>query len=88
MKYYVYHGYVGPDHYDASDGPLYKLESVDTAEEVEQIRKQHLIDSADGVNPIFIVIRGTKIAEAPIEEAVREMFRAHKLAHEQWRNQE
>ena len=58
MNYYVYHGYVGPDHYDASDGPLYKLEAVDTAEEVEQIRKQHLIDSADGDNPIFAVIGG------------------------------
>ena len=58
MKYYVYHGYVGPDHYDASDGPLYKLEAVDTAKEVDEIRKQHLIDSADGDNPIFAVIGG------------------------------
>lgn len=39
--FFVYHGYVGPDHYDCSEGdPLYQLTEFLTADAVTKFRQE------------------------------------------------
>jgi len=38
--YYVYHGFVNSDNYDASEGPIFKLSRFVTEKQVIEFRKE------------------------------------------------
>ena len=59
--YFVYYGYVDPDNYDASNGPVYKLVMCVTTKEVLELKERHEqgLDS-ESSNPIFRVIEGVE----------------------------
>ena len=65
--FFVYYGYVGPDNYDASEGPIYKLTKCDTKEEVIDLRKgfDSMVDREDVSNPIFRVFEGEELELIP-----------------------
>lgn len=58
--FFIYYGYVSPDHYNSSGGPLYKIKEVRTAEEVAAFRKEfdedYLHDECSNI--IFRVFEG------------------------------
>ena len=69
---YVYHGYVGPDHYDCSYGPIYKLTECKSSEEVCKLREEHKDCLGDDTsNEIFIIIQGTRKKLVPVESVTR-----------------
>ena len=59
--FYVYHGYVGPDNYDASEKPCYRLTEFQTAEEVAAAHQEFQEElPLEASNVKFEVIEGTK----------------------------
>lgn len=57
--FFVYHGYVGPDNYDARNGPFFKLTKCNNEAEVLALLKKH--DEELGSGPShqrFRVIEG------------------------------
>lgn len=58
--FFVYYGYVGPDNYDASEGPIYKLTACATEQEVIELKKEldAEFDPSTDSNVIFKVIEG------------------------------
>lgn len=57
--FYVYHGYVSPDNYDCSNGPIYKISEFQFEHEVLTFRKQFDEDIlSDCANVIFRVFEG------------------------------
>jgi len=67
QKYFVYHGGVTPDNYDASEGRgPYRLDVCETENEVLDLRKEHE-DSLDREtsHPIFRVFLGDELTMLP-----------------------
>jgi len=59
--YFIYSGYVSSDNHDASEGPVYKLTTCATAEEVLKLKEEFesgLHSECSGA--IFRVIEGTE----------------------------
>jgi hypothetical protein len=69
-KYFVYHGYVSPNSYDAREDPVYQLTTLDTEEEVSEFKKTFMedIDNEENYNPIFTVIEGRELKITPTEK--------------------
>ena len=66
--FFVYHGYVSPDHYDSSEGPTYKMESFKSEAEVLAFKKEfdELITS-DCDHFILIVFSGKELELVPVK---------------------
>lgn len=66
--FYVYSGYIGPDNYDQSSGPTYKLLKFKTAEEVIKFKKEfdEQLDEYCG-HVLFTVIEGEERKVEPIK---------------------
>ncbi len=57
--FYIYSGYVSPDHYDASEGPIYVIKNVASKEEVADFREEFQEEIRDECsNVIFRVFEG------------------------------
>jgi hypothetical protein len=58
--FFIYYGYVSPDHYDASECPTYQIKECSTTEEVVDFRKEfdedYLHDECKNI--IFRVFEG------------------------------
>lgn len=67
--FYVYHGYYGPDHFDSSDGPLYKLSSFKTISELEEFKEEfdEVVNSIPCSNIIFRIIEGKERKMKPVQ---------------------
>jgi hypothetical protein len=66
--YYVYHGYVGPDNHDASDGPVYELTECETEEDVLGLRADFDANiNGETSHVIFRVIEGKERKLEPKE---------------------
>lgn len=65
--FFVYYGYVGPDNYDASEGPIYKLAKCETEEEVIDLKKgfDSIVNEGNVSNPIFRVFEGEELELVP-----------------------
>ena len=64
--YYVYHGYVGPDNHDASEGPIFKLSQFENTEQVLAFKKE--FDEGvhgDCSHVTFRVIEGKELELVP-----------------------
>ena len=71
--YFVYSGYVTPDDYDASEGPIYTLNKFFTEEQVLAFRKEFEEETCDpeyAGNVIFTVIEGVERTIKPKEKVV------------------
>lgn len=67
--FYVYHGYVSPDNYDASNGPTYVLDEFSTEEEVIAFKEEFDSNLNDETsNVIFRVIKGKELSVEPVEK--------------------
>ena len=79
-EYFVYSGYVSPDGYDASEGPIYTLNKFFGEEAVLAFRKEFEEETNDpeyAGNVIFKVIQGEELIVAPKEKIVEfELVRA------------
>ena len=62
MTFFVYHGFVDPDSYDASDGPVYRLTECVTVQELSNLKRDHEEGAAnpEASNAIFRVIEGVE----------------------------
>lgn len=68
--YYVYHGYVSPDNYDASEGPIFKLTECETEGDVLKLKEQFEQEIHAGcAHVIFRVFKGKEL-ELEAEEKV------------------
>jgi len=66
--YYVYYGYVGPDNYDASNDPIYRLRICHTQKEVLDLKEEFEKElPKESSNPIFRVIEGIELELTPEE---------------------
>ena len=66
--FYVYHGYVGPDHYDSSEGPTHELTECETEQDVLDFKADFDIINTDECNHvIFRVIEGKERELEPKE---------------------
>ena len=76
-KYFVYSGYIGPDHHDCSeDGPMYKITEFDTEEEVLHYKKvfdESMTDDCSVI--IFRVFRGEEKHIIPKKKIVEYKLR-------------
>jgi hypothetical protein len=69
--YYVYHGYVNSDNYDASEGPIFKLSQCETEEQVLELKKEFDEGIYDGCAHItFRVIEGKELELIPKEKVI------------------
>ena len=72
-KYFVYSGYVTPDSYDSSEGPIYTIKEFSTEEQVLHFRKdfgEEVSDPEYAGNVIFQVIEGVEKTIVPKEKIV------------------
>lgn len=68
MKFFVFHGYVTPDNYDASGGGgPYKFDVVDTEQKVMDLRREHeeALSNPEATHPVFRVIQGEELSVVP-----------------------
>jgi hypothetical protein len=59
--FFVYHGYCGPDNYDASEGPTYKITECKTTTDVARLKRdfdENIHDECSNV--IFRVFEGVE----------------------------
>ena len=71
-QYYVYSGYVGPDNYDCSEGPVYTVNEFSSKEAVLAFRKEFEegSDYDERSNVIFRVFEGIERKLKPLERVI------------------
>lgn len=71
-KFYVIHGYAGPDHYTSDNGPVLRVSVFDTAESVERfyLEWKEETDRPEKGNHVFRVIEGVERILRPVEKVV------------------
>ena len=66
--FYVYHGYVSPDNYDASESPCYELTKIENDTELDRFKREFEEKlSNDATNIEFIVVEGVERKLVPKE---------------------
>ncbi len=70
--FFVYYGSVGPDNYDATEGPIYQIREFATEKEVLEFRKEFYEDyenyeNDDYSNEIFRIFEGKERLVQPKE---------------------
>jgi hypothetical protein len=65
--FYVYHGYVSADRYDASEGPLYEITECRTVDDVMKLlAEHHEAQHNECANAIFRVFEGQERKLSPV----------------------
>jgi hypothetical protein len=78
--FYVYHGFVNSDNYDASEGPVYRLTECETEEDILDLKADHDVNlTGESGHAIFRVIEG-KERELEPREVVTSWKLVNKIA--------
>lgn len=73
-KFFVVHGYCGPDHYTGDNGPILELSEFDTPAEVEAFHEEFLqggASSKEASDVTFRVIEGKERKIVPVEKVTK-----------------